>query len=246
MSKRLAVSLGVIVTLFAIGVPIGISIYLAWRQAFNDQIVHVGAIADDVLRRSDESVDQTLAIFRTLKQAGAEDPCSPENIRLMSRLDLGSDQVQALAYVQNDQIICTSYNSGRRNTLVGPPAYTTPYGTQIRPDIEFPLLLPGKKFLMTTDAESGYSAVIHSNLPLSVFVGDPDVSVGVFSTLVKRTVMSRGLVKQDWLRRLGRLRRSILPTMTNWWRCAVRASMPWLPMRPFPRKSWPRGCGAMP
>jgi sensor c-di-GMP phosphodiesterase-like protein len=152
------------------------------------------------LRRSEESTDQSLAIFRKLKQAGAQDPCSEDNIRLMGKLDLGSEQVQAVGYVRDDHLLCSSY--GKHNTSVGPPLYTTPYGTQTRVGVEFPVL-PGIRFLLITDVQSGYSAAIHPNLTLDVFSSDPEISVGVFSTVSKKSLINRGAVKQQWLGALG-------------------------------------------
>ena len=201
MNRRLAISIGLVFGLLAIAAPIVLSVYMAWRQSYEDQRAAVGAIAADVLRRSEESTDQTLAIVRALKQSAAKDPCSPENIRLMGKLDLGSDQVQAVGYVQDDHLLCSSY--GRHDTPVGPPLYSTPYGTQTRTGVEFPVY-PGLKFLLVTDVQSGYSCAIHPNRPLDVFTRDPEISVGVFSTVSRKPVISRRVVRLSWLDRLGK------------------------------------------
>lgn len=200
MSRRLAISLGVIVGLIAMAAPIALSIYLASHQSLNNQLGLAASIANDVLRRSEESTDQSLAIFRTLKQAEAQDPCSEDNVRLMGKLDLGSDQIQTVGYVHDDHLLCSSY--GKHNTPVGPPAYTTPYGIQVRAGVEFPVF-PGLRFLLVTDVESGYSTAIHPKRPLDLFTGDPEISVGVFSTVSKKPVINRGTVNQRWLRVLG-------------------------------------------
>ena len=200
MNRRLAISVGVTVGLIAIAVPIALSVYLSWRQSFDNQRATVISIANDVLRRSEASTKQSLAIFRTLKEAHAQEPCSPDKIRLMAKLDLGSDQVQAVGYVQNDHLRCSSY--GKHDTPLGPPIYTTPYGTEIRTGIEFPIY-PGLKFLMVTDVQSGYSTAIHPNLPLDVFTSDPEISVGVFSTVTKKPIIHRRAVKQEWIDMLG-------------------------------------------
>lgn len=201
MNKRAAVVIAIAVGLIAVSAPIALSVYWAWRQSLDQQLSFVGSIADDVLRRSEESTAQTLAIFRTLKEAGTKnDPCSDANIRLMGKLDLGSEQVQAVGYVQNDRLLCSSY--GHHNTPVGSPTYKTPYGTYIRVEVEFPVL-PGKKFILSTDAETGYSAAIHPNIPLDVFVGEPDVSVGVYSFSGKRLIIHRGAFQPQWMDRLG-------------------------------------------
>src|ERR1700757_1187446 len=105
MSKRLAVAFAIVVGLIAIATPIAISTYWAWRQSLSEQLAKVVLIADDILRRSDESTDQTFTIFNMLEAARAQDPCSPDNMRLMSKLDLASAQVQAIGYVENNRLI---------------------------------------------------------------------------------------------------------------------------------------------
>jgi len=200
MNRRRAIGIGVMVGLIATAVPLVLSVYLAWRQSVDDQQAVVRSIASDVLQRSEQSTDQTLAIFRELKRAPAQEPCSPDTIRLMGKLDLGSDQVQAVGFVQNDRLLCSSY--GKHDVAVGPPLYTTPYGTQTRTGVEF-AVYPGLKFLLITDVQSGYTTAIHPNRPLDVFTLDPEISVGVFSTVSRKSVIHRGVAKPQWLDRLG-------------------------------------------
>jgi len=198
MNRRFAIGVGLIVGLFAIAIPVILSVYLAWRQSFDAQRAVVSAIAADVLRRSEASTEQTLSIIKTLREANATDPCSPDNIRLMSKLDLGSDQVQAVGYVHDDHMLCSSYGKPDVPAPVGPPLYTTPYGTQSRIGVEFPDS-PGLKFLLVSDVRSGYTTAIHPDLPLDVFTDDPEVSVGVFSTVSRKPVISRRAMKPEWL-----------------------------------------------
>ncbi|MGO8864868.1 MAG: EAL domain-containing protein [Alphaproteobacteria bacterium] len=200
MSKRAAVALAIAIGLIAICTPIAISIYWAWRESFDEQIAHVDSIAKDVLRRSDESTDQTFVIFSALEAAHASDPCSDENIRLMGKLNLESEQVQAVGYIKNNTLLCSSY--GHHDTPVGPPTYETPYGTEVRTSLEFPVL-PGKKFLVVTLKATGYTVAIQPDLPLDVFVGEPDVSLGVLSYASRKLIIGRGTYKPHWMDRLG-------------------------------------------
>lgn len=196
MNKKAAVSIAIVIGLLAVAVPIGISLYLAWKRSFDEQMAMVALLAEDVLRRSDESTDQTLLIFKALVAGGATDPCSAENIRLMGKLDLASEQIQAIGYVRDDRLLCSSY--GHHDTPVGAPTYLTPYGTAIRTSVEFPVL-PGKRFLVSTDVKSGYTIAIHPSLPLDVFVDEPSVSVGVFSSVARRPIVNRGTFKPGWI-----------------------------------------------
>ncbi len=200
MNKHAAVVFASLAGLVAITLPIATSVYLSWKQSFEEHMAGVVTLAQDVLRRSDQSTDQTFEIFRTLEAARASNPCSDENIRLMAKLDLASEQIQAIGYVENDRLLCSSY--GRHNTAVGPPAYLSGSGAYIRPAVEFPVL-PGKKLLLSTSRNSGYSAAINPQLPLDVFVDTPDVSVGVFAYPRKNLIMKRGVFKPEWMDALG-------------------------------------------
>ncbi|MGA7984424.1 MAG: EAL domain-containing protein [Burkholderiales bacterium] len=196
MNKKTAVAVAIVIGLVAISAPIAIAIYWAWKQSYDEQMAQVASVARDVLRRSDESTDQTFVIFRTLETARAPDPCSEENIRLMGKLDLASEQVQAVGYIKNNVLLCSSF--GHHHTPVGPPTYQTSYGTDIRTSVQFPIL-PGRKFLLSTDRASGFCVAIHPKLPLDVFTGEPDVSVGVFSYAAKKLIVHRGSFDPRWM-----------------------------------------------
>ncbi|MEX6504544.1 EAL domain-containing protein [Pseudomonas zhanjiangensis] len=200
MNKATAVTLTVVLGLVAISVPIAIAIHLAWKQAFNQEMELASSIAQDILRRNHASLDQVRAVFHELAAAQASDPCSDENRRLMAKLDLGSEHVQAIGYIKDNVLRCSSF--GRHKTVVSAPAYETSYGAEIRLALEFPLL-PGKKFLVVTDKATGYTAAVHPNLPIDVFAEDPDISVGLFSVPSGRLILGRGNFQQQWMGHLG-------------------------------------------
>ncbi len=200
LKKSAAATVAIVVGLVAISLPIGLALYLSWKQSYDEQMATVASLADDVLRRSDDSTDQTTVIFRTLAAARAADPCSAAQIRLMGKLDLASEQVQAVGYVHENRLRCSSY--GHHETPIGPPTYVTPYGNAIRTKVEFPVL-PGTRFLVSTDVRSGYTVAIHPRLPLDVFVAEPSVSVGVYSSIARRPIISHGAFRQGWIDTAG-------------------------------------------
>lgn len=200
MRNKTFVAIAIFIVLVAVSTPIAISLYLAWKQSFDDQMDIAALLAEDILRRNDESSDQTLGILTTLAAEGDADPCSVENIRLMGALDLASEHVQAVGYVKDDRLLCSSY--GHHNTPLGPANYITPYGTAVRTLVEFPVL-PEKRFLISTDLKSGYTVAIHHNRPLDVFVDEPSISVGVLSSVTNSPIVSRGEFKSAWIDSVG-------------------------------------------
>lgn len=200
MNKKSAITLAIVVGLIAISIPIAISIYLSWRQSFDEQMTLVSSIAKDILRRNHASTEQVRGVFRELSAARALDPCSDQNRRLMGKLDLESEHVQAVGYIRNNTLLCSSY--GLHNTPVGAPAYETSYGSEVRPGLEFPIL-PGKKFLVVTDKATGYTAAVHPKLPIDVFSEDPNISLGLFSLTSRTRLLGRGNFRPEWMERLG-------------------------------------------
>ena len=200
MNRRPAITLAIIIGLLAVSVPLASSIYLAWKQSYSTQMAQVDAIAKDVLRRADQSTDQVRSIFQALSAEKDIEPCSEASIRLMAKMDLASEQIQALGYVKDSVLLCSSY--GTHQTPIGEPTYTTKFGTEVRTAVTFPVL-PDKSFLFVTDQSSGYSVAIHPNLPLDVFVDEADVSIGVYSFASNSLVLGRGTYHPEWLTRLG-------------------------------------------
>ena len=63
----------------------------------------------------------------------------------------------------------------------GAPTFVSGSGTAIRTSVEFPIL-PGRKFLLSTDKKSGYTVAIHPDLPLTYSWTNPMYPWGFFPT----------------------------------------------------------------
>jgi sensor c-di-GMP phosphodiesterase-like protein len=199
-SKRIALGMAIVIGLAAIAAPIGISIYLAWKQSLDEQLDLAAAIAADILRRTDETADQANAIFSDLKAAGAAEPCSEANISLMRLLTLSHERVKSVGYIRDNVLVCSIF--GRRDIPMGPPAYTTTRGVDIWPRVQFDAL-PGTHLIVLADRSSGYSAVLNPALSIDVFVNAQDVSAGVFSLPSKTLFVGTGKARIEWIDRLG-------------------------------------------
>lgn len=202
MNKKNAIVIAVIIGIIAITAPILISLYLARQQSFNEQSNKVISIADEVLRRSEKIGEQADAAIKELEDAGATDPCSDENIRLMRALDMKSDQLQTLGYIEDDRVMCSAYGPSIARTSLGPPDYLSEMGVYVRIGVSFPST-GEMKFLIFTRKKSGYSALIHPGLPIDIFKNDPEISLGVFGFTVGKLMTSRGAFEHRWVQALG-------------------------------------------
>ena len=200
MSKKSTLAMAIVVGLLAICAPVSFSVYLAWQQGYDAAMAHVAAIAESVLRRTDATTDQVFAIYDEFAATMASPPCSEENLQLMQKLDLGSEYVQAVGYIENDTLLCSSH--GRHAIRVGPPNYTTAYGTEGRTGVEFPVLR-GRRFLLVNHKATGYAVAVHPDLPLDIFVEEADMSIGIFSFPAQAPLFQRGRFEPRWMERLG-------------------------------------------
>lgn len=181
--------------------PIAFSIYWAWEYNIENQVERTSSIAQEVLRRNTEGAYQVQSIYQELVNLKTNSACDFENIDLMKRLDLQSEQVQIVGYVEDNIFRCSSH--GHHDIYLGPPAYLTPYGSEVRPSFEFSFL-PKTKFLLVTNKSTGYTVAIHEKTILGIFNNDHDVSLGLYSLSSKKIIVSRGLIKEEWINRIDK------------------------------------------
>ncbi|HLY56294.1 MAG TPA: EAL domain-containing protein [Stellaceae bacterium] len=202
MNKRTALIVAIVVGILAVSGPILISLFLARQESLNEQTGRIAQLAADVLRRSDKTTDQIASAFERLQSAGAADPCSDANIRLMASIAVGSEMLQAVGHMSGDRFMCSSLGTHGEGILLGPPDYLGPRGVYVRTSVELPVI-PRLELILVTDAKSGYTAIVHPALPIDVFVDDPDISVGIFNPLRQKLIVARGRFDPAWMAALG-------------------------------------------
>jgi sensor c-di-GMP phosphodiesterase-like protein len=205
LNKRAVVGIAIAVGAIAIAAPIAASLYWAQRQTLDEQFVSAETVAAEVAHRVALSVTQMAEARRVLGSAGATDPCSEANVRLMRRLTVDLDQLRAVGYVAKDHMVCSGFgrhDNNRPGIPLGPVTYRSRVGTLVRNSVEM-ALIPGKTFLTSTDAKSGYTAIVHKDTPVQVFVDRPDISLGFFSSAGKVLLAGRGEFDPAWMNHLG-------------------------------------------
>jgi sensor c-di-GMP phosphodiesterase-like protein len=197
VGRRAVTAIAIVVGLAALAAPIYLSVHWAWQQSLNEQMAAVGSVADEVLYRAEQNTTQVRTILLALEKAGAPDPCSDGNIALMRNLAVTNEQVNLVGYARNDRLVCSTFGHHGDGIPLGPPASQTDFGTAVRYDFEF-RRLPGRKFFVTSRVASGYTVMVHPNLPLQVFVDRAEVSVGLIGAASKRLIFGRGKFQPGW------------------------------------------------
>jgi sensor c-di-GMP phosphodiesterase-like protein len=105
--------------------------YLANRQSVHIEAGKAQVLADDVMRRSEESGQQGRAAAEALAANRAELAFAPEEIALMRQLAISSSYLQGVGRVQANRLICSSLGNHGAGFDLGPPDYITDRGVTI-------------------------------------------------------------------------------------------------------------------
>ncbi len=200
MIRRPAIYLAAAVGLAAIVLPVVAAIYLAGRQSNDHELARAAALAESIVRHSDEVSEQIHAAIASLKAAQYADPCGPEAIARMREIDLGSTRLQAVGYVRGDRLMCSSLGSHGAGIDIGSAGYLNDRGLFIRPAVALPFA-PGMLFTFSTDRSSGYAAIVHRDRTLDVTETRADVAMGLISRSSGEIIARRGLYKPEWVDR---------------------------------------------
>lgn len=182
-------------TAIALALPIlaavGLSVQQG-RQAVGQMSL---ALARDVLMRSEVTTDQVRDTVRQLVDAGLE-PCSPEHLTLMRRLDLASSNIQAVGVVRDGRLECSSLGIQGSAEELGPPQIELPDGARVRTNVVF-RAAPQARFLVIE--REGYAAIIHRAVPTDVGLGRSDAILGTFSAINGHVVTATAELSPAWM-----------------------------------------------
>ena len=106
--KQAAIALTLVVAALAVGAPVLLAIQEAQRQGRAIETERVLGYARDVLMRTDATAAQVDRGFKLLAAARNGAPCSEANIDLMRQIDVTSSYIQAIGYVEDGRIACSS------------------------------------------------------------------------------------------------------------------------------------------
>jgi sensor c-di-GMP phosphodiesterase-like protein len=183
--------------------PIALVGLLSYRLALQQQEHRASTIAQEVLERQHIISAQTGHVHATLESHLSADPCAPDQIALMSNLALGSSYLQAVGYIRNDRLICSSFGNHGEGIPVGPPDYLGSRGSWIRRAVELPIGTH-QKFFIVTDARSGYSTLELPDLLFDTQRVNADAAVGLVGVSGPIVLLANGDVDPQRLHRPSR------------------------------------------
>ncbi len=197
MRHSSAVTIAILVGLVAVVAPIWISIQLSWREALDNESSVTLSYGNDVLRRAEETAQQIKSGTNLINGAN-NPPCSPQELALMRRVDVGSSYIQAVGRIVGNEIICTSL-VGQTPIQLGPPTLITASKAEERLNVWLPI----SDHPVDVFSRSGIAFVLHPDLVLDVPTEGPDISITVFipSSANHAIFAARGATPHpDWFR----------------------------------------------
>jgi sensor c-di-GMP phosphodiesterase-like protein len=198
--KQATIALTLVVAAFAVGAPVLLAIQEAQRQGRAIETERVLGYARDVLMRTDATAAQVDRGFKLLAAARNGAPCSEANIDLMRQIDVTSSYIQAIGYVEDGRIACSSIGGDRKDLLLGTPDFVTANGVAVYKNLRLPFA-PQQQFIAL--ARNNHVAIIHKDLPIDTTVSGADVSLAIFLLGDNVPMASRHFVASEWLPRLG-------------------------------------------
>jgi len=172
----------------------------ARHQAFNTSAEITRGYAQDVLHRAEETAQQAQEAIQLLATQ-PDEPCSPAGLALMRRIDLTSTYIQAVGFVRNSVVQCSSMGSAPFE--LGKAAFRTSAGVTLY--LNVPLTEPSKSPLMALERNS-FVVLVHRDLPLDTTTSIPGASLAVLHLEAASTSapeLAKGHVDRAWLSALG-------------------------------------------
>ncbi|RZA26714.1 MAG: EAL domain-containing protein, partial [Lysobacteraceae bacterium] len=158
-------------------------------------------LADEVMRRADETSTQVRAALATLASNHPARACSPDEIALMRKLAIAASYLQSVGRVDGQRLICSSLGRHAPAPRLGAPDFVSESGVAIRTAVRLPVA-PGARFIVTE--LDGYAAIVHRGLVFDVAGLTPDISLAIVGTSTRRLVASRGQFDGGWVSSIAR------------------------------------------
>jgi sensor c-di-GMP phosphodiesterase-like protein len=199
LNRIVSMSLAMIVGALAITAPIAASLYISHQESLDTEMNSALALADEVTHRTDKTNEQIIAGFQKLGNDKGADPCSKDQIKRMADIAVSSSYLQAVGYIKNGRLMCSSFGGQGDGMALGPVDYTSATGAVVRMEVTL-AIAPEMKFIVVE--KNGYAAIVHRDLAIDVFDDRRDVSLASVSYSTGRLVLTHGAFKKEWLRPL--------------------------------------------
>jgi sensor c-di-GMP phosphodiesterase-like protein len=178
-----------------------LAVVLSYQQALRQLEARAQAVARGLVQRTEQI---SLQVDRAMEAMGTTEniqPCSAANIRKMRRVAMGNSRLQLVGYVQQDQLLCSSYGVHQPPIALGAPTYVSQLGYALRVGRQLPMA-DSSKFVISTYVRTGYSVAVLSQLTPSSTAERPTLGQGLFGASSRKIMHFEGTLEPRWLQLL--------------------------------------------
>lgn len=199
MKRRRILLVAIASSVLAMALPIVAALYLAHQQSVQVETRRALAMAGELLKRTEDAGRQAFVAEMQLKEQTRAAPCSEAAQLRMRYITLGASFLQAVGYVQNGRLMCSSLGQHGAGIDLGPPAYVSRLGASVWPaaDLGF---ANGKRFLLME--RNGYAAALLPESLIDIYLDDPQTSLGLVGRSSGLVLSKRGEFDPSKARRL--------------------------------------------
>jgi sensor c-di-GMP phosphodiesterase-like protein len=202
MHKHLTQSLIGAITLLLVAAPVLLSIQIARHQSKQFYTRKAQALADEVIRRTDETGSQIRGAVRVLSVYADDNACSAQEIAVMRQLQISASYLQGVGRVRHNRLVCSSHGDHGAGIDLGPVDFVSDLGTSVRVNSHLPLA-PRTPFVILES--QGYAAIVHPALMFDVPEYSSEIALAIAASGGgERLVASRGTFTDAMFARIVR------------------------------------------
>lgn len=184
----------------AVFIPVVAAGWLAAHESLLREEDRAGAIASELLRRTDKITEQLRGVFTELSHPPAGDPCSDQGVAAMRALVLRSNLLIDIGFVRGDELVCSAF--GRQAVRLGLPTYRGSHGAIVRVGVQHPLA-PDAQLIVVTDPKTGYTGMVSQSLLTDDLPDVSNLTAGMIAVGSRKILAQHGAFNEAWLRDIG-------------------------------------------
>ncbi|MDM0011719.1 EAL domain-containing protein [Variovorax sp. J22P168] len=186
--------------LLAFGLPIVGAILIARHLAAEELEAETRSLAAEVVRRSDQALEQFEHGIAQLKLDPGIDRCSEADVTRMREITLRALHFDAMGRVSGDFLECSSFGEQASPYLLGPTDLVSDSGLAIRRRVLLPIA-PNVPFVVAV--KDGYAMLVRHSVASDIFADDRAASFGTFTLKDGHPIWEQGRFDSKWNRALG-------------------------------------------
>ena len=196
--KTLQLTVALVVTA-AIG-PILAAEYLAYQQGLRIESEHVLRYVNNVIHRSDRTVEQINESKSLISSEFLNENCSDQMIEKMRSIALEMEFVEVVGHINGNLIHCSSLGWHVPPIDIGPPDLVSRNNNFVRASLHFPL---SPNAPMVSLDQDGFIAIANRSLSIDLSDEEAGVRFATFTPTTGEIRSSKGEINPEWIARLG-------------------------------------------